>query len=80
MFLFFEGFQPQEVLILSLFSMKHYYTLKGKSFLNVNNSLRWFIGDIEYLNATYEGYKVIYLDGTSDNIKSMTLMISFLCK
>ena len=52
MFLLFEGFQAQNVLILFLFSMKysHLLTILG------------------YFNTTLEEYKVIYRDGTSDYI------------
>ena len=40
MFLFFEGFQPQNVLILFLFSIKHLYLLTAKITPGVNNSLK----------------------------------------
>ena len=38
MFLFFEGFQPQNVLILFLFFMKHSYLLMATVTSDVNNS------------------------------------------
>ena len=48
----FEGFLPQNVLILFLFAMKHSYLLKLR----------------RYFKNALEEYKVIYLDGTYDYI------------
>ena len=61
MFLFFEGFQFQNVLILFLFSVKHSYLLTAKIALDVNPPLP----NIEYriqniTNTTLEKCKVIY--------------------
>ena len=55
MFLFFEDFQPQNILIFLLFSMKDFQS-------------NWFIGDIEYFNTILEEYKVIYPDETFSHI------------
>ena len=37
--LLFEGFQPEDVAILFLFSMKHFYGLTARIVLDVDNSL-----------------------------------------
>ena len=80
MFLIFEGFQPQTVLILFLFSMKNSCLLTTKMTRDITNwgyfikgwghfKNGWFIGDIEYFNTTLEEYiKVIYPEWTCDCI------------
>lgn len=68
MFLLFERFQPQNVLILFLFSITHSYLLT----------------DMERFNSTLEEKKVIYPDGKDQLItsKNMTLTVfrSLFCK
>ena len=68
MFLLFERFQPQNVLILFLFSITHSYLLT----------------DMEPFNSTLEEKKVIYSDGKDQLItsKNMTLTVfrSLFCK
>ena len=61
MFLFFEGFQAQNVLNLFLFSMENPYLT-----FDVNNSFKvGDIGDIQYFHTTLEKCNVIYLNGIS---------------
>ena len=67
MFLFFQGFQPQNVLIL-LFSTKHSYVFTMKITSDVSNSFNWDTGYIKYFNKNLEEYKVIYPDETPDYI------------
>ena len=67
MFLFFQGFQPQNVLIL-LFSTKHSYMFTVKITSYVNNFFNWDTGYIKYFNKNLEEYKVIYPDETPDYI------------
>ena len=50
MFLFFEGFQPEIVLILFVFSVKHSDLLMTKITPNVNNLLP-LIGDTESIRS-----------------------------
>ena len=68
MFLLFERFQPQNVLILFLFSITHSYLLT----------------DMERFNSTLEEKEVIYPDGKDQLItsKNMTLTVfrSLFCK
>ena len=67
MFLFFEDFKPQNVLILFLFSMKHFYL---------------FI-QLRYLNITLEEYIKLYaLIEHPIKLQKMTLKVlrSFFCK
>ena len=63
MFLFFEGFQPQNVVILFLFFIKHSYLLGVKITPDVNNSFK--LGNIlilEYFNTILIlEYKIIYI-------------------
>ena len=40
---FFQGFQPQSVLIVFLLSMKHSYLLTAKNTPDVNNSLYFYM-------------------------------------
>ena len=76
---FFEGFQPQNVLLLILLSIEYSYLLTTKIVPHVkirDISLKdrdifvngWLIGDIERFNATLEEYKIIYPNGKSDYI------------
>ena len=76
---FFEGFQPQNVLLLILLSIEYSYLLTTKIVPDVkirDISLKdrdifvngWLIGDIERFNATLEEYKIIYPNGKSDYI------------
>ena len=80
MFLFFQGFQPQNVLIL-LFSTKHSYVLTVKITSDVNNSFNWDTGYIKYFNKNLEEYKFIYPDETPITSQKMTLTVfrSFFC-
>ena len=76
---FFEGFQPQNVLLLILLSIEYSYLLTTKIVPDVkirDISLKdrdifvngWLIGDIERFNANLEEYKIIYPNGKSDYI------------
>ena len=76
---FFEGFQPQNVLLLILLSIEYSYLLTTKIVSDVkirDISLKdrdifvngWLIGDIERFNATLEEYKIIYPNGKSNYI------------
>ena len=66
MFLFFESFQLQDV-ILFLLSMK--YTCAWRELLLALIIFsNWVIGEIKYFNTTSEEYKAIYLNKASDYI------------
>ena len=58
MFLFFEGFQRQNVLILLFYSIKHSYLILAKTCLALIIHCNWRkMGDIEYFNTALEQYR-----------------------
>ena len=58
MLLLFEGFQPQNVLILLFYSIKHSYLILAKTCLALIVHCNWRkMGDIEYFNTALEQYR-----------------------
>ena len=60
MSLFFEGFQPQNSLILLLFSMKHSYRLMAKVTPDVNNTFWLGILGIKTISTLLLGNIKLY--------------------